>query len=132
MGKWLKSVFSPTNPLVIGYEGASRPTLKMEPDIHQALIGLGGHPGFRYLCDKLDLQASYLRAKLSGERHESLREVDAIQSGIAWCGWLKAQVAQATEIANRPRHQAPLEEEMRLFRELDAQLERVTTPEVPA
>lgn len=118
-------------PLTLEVASARVP-LRLEPDIQQSLVALGSHPGFRYLCDKLDLQASYLRAKLAGERHESLREVDAIQSGIAWCGWLKAQVAQATEIANRPRQQAPLEEEMRLFRELDAQLERVTTPEVPA
>lgn len=47
------------------------------------------HPGWIYLTQQLDIEAQVLKSKLSSERHESIREVDFLQSGIYW--WKRLQ-----------------------------------------
>lgn len=61
----------------------------------QSVATLQGHPGFQYLLAKCKFQKSVLEAQLKGRRQESIREVEFLQSGIAWAGWLQDQLEGA-------------------------------------
>lgn len=91
-----------------------------------ALASLAHHPGFRYLLSKLRLQKSLLEGKLKSERHQSLKDVEFLQSGIMWTAWLQGQLDNAVGVENNsspPR--ITMAEELEAFQEIQSQFELV-------
>lgn len=87
---------------VVEVPRAERLTPDTESD-REAIAALDTHPGFRRLVAKLRFQQQLLELKATRERPKNLREVDFVQSGIFWTGWLDAQVAREVK---RPRRTA--------------------------
>ena len=90
----------------------------------ESIATLNSHPGFLHLVKRLSRQRAYLRSKLDFEKHTDLREVDFLQAGIFWCNWLNTEIKRAT-IKVAPRKLDAMEEELRAFREIDQQIERI-------
>jgi len=96
----------------------------LDKETAQSVAALRHHPGFVYLREKLAQQSADLDAKLH-ERQTDLREVDFLQSGIFWCGWLNRQLESIT-LAQVPKR-APLtfDDIQADFQRVDANLERL-------
>ena len=103
---------------------AARPIAKLDDELADHLRVLPHNAAFKWLTDRLELQSRYLASKLANEPHGSLREVDQLQAGIYWCHWLQRQVADVTNVPQR-KLRDPEAEELELFKQLSAQLERV-------
>lgn len=71
------------------------PVPPLDENSSQAVATLQAHPGFQYLLAKLRLQRSALKTILTTQRQHSLTDVEFIQSGIAWTGWLEEQLNAA-------------------------------------
>lgn len=85
---------------------------------------LAAHPGFVALTDRLNLQRQMLENKLSREYHKDLREIDYLQAGVFWLGYIQDTVAKATKLVP-PTPTAAFDEELEAFKLLDAQIERI-------
>lgn len=99
----MKWSWSPKKPLVLILEvekGARVPGL--DKDSAQAVASLQGHPGFLYLLAKLKFQNEVLKSTLQSRRHENIREVEFLQSGIAWTNWLRDQLEGAVNFKTAP------------------------------
>lgn len=92
-------------------------------DSISAVNSLSQHEGFRWLLKKLNIQAARLRSDLIHSRHDDIRQVEFLQSGIQWCGWLQSQLdlAHSKFLNMRPATNA----EMLLFNELNSQIELI-------
>ena len=69
--------------------------LPLNKDSAAAVASLQGHPGFGWLLQKLRLQKAQLTSILSRERQKNLTDVEFLQSGIAWTGWIEEQLQRA-------------------------------------
>jgi len=98
-------------PVAQGWDKESRETV----------MTLAAHPGFLILTDRLKIQSALLKQKLSQDRHNGLRDVEFLQSGIFWCNWLTQQLAAATTRAAATAKDAMKEDED-AFKELQSQL----------
>lgn len=72
-------------------------------EIKESLASLAGHPGFMYIVDRLRFEQAVLATKLKNERHENLRDVEFLQSGIFWTNWLKSQLDKAVFRPEAPK-----------------------------
>lgn len=88
--RWLASWQGP-EIRVLERSPSQNPLLK-DPEAKASVRSLQAHPGFQYLLAKLNLQGDVLRSSLAHDRHTSLRDVEFIQSGIFWTGWLETQI----------------------------------------
>jgi len=102
-----------------------RTQYRWDDNTRNAVSTLTSHPGFVALCDKLNLIRSQLKTKCYASVHKDLREVDYLQAGIFWSGWLQEQISQATLKGSVKQYVDPLQEELEAFKLLDAQIERV-------
>lgn len=93
-------------------------------ELREALRSLNAHPGFRYLQERLRAQKSFLQGRLSGLRHKSMDEVTFLQQGMAWAGWLDAELSRLSETPAAPKLD-PVEQELAAFMELSSLLETV-------
>lgn len=109
---------------VVELQPQQRLSRKTDKEVQESVQTLQSHPGFIYLLQRFDAQASLLKAKLTGERHDTLEEVQTLQAGIFWANWLRQELARAI---SRPSEQQtdPYEEELKAFKEIDDMLERV-------
>jgi hypothetical protein len=98
--------------LVVELEKNSRSNPSVEDE--EAVRSLVNHPGFVALSNRLRLQAAALDAKLH-TRQESLRDVDRLQAGIEWCGWLQGQVDRAVAKHKETKAVAPSPTEQQMF-----------------
>ena len=100
-----------------------RPVPTANRDIAASLSTLQGHPGFQWLLSRLRLQRELLRSSLSTQRQKSLTDVEFLQSGVAWTGWLEEQWKRAMNW-EEPRPQlTPLDEERAAFEEISRAIE---------
>jgi hypothetical protein len=60
-----------------------------------SIASLRDHPGFVALMNRLKLRKAYLRSQLINNRHESMRDVDILQLGSFWLGYLESEVNNA-------------------------------------
>jgi hypothetical protein len=74
--------------------------------------------------DRLALQRQLLESKLTREFHKDLREVDQLQAGVFWLGYVQEVISKALDQPQRVPKDV-MDEEMEAFRELDAKIERV-------
>lgn len=70
-----------------------RAVAELDKSSRDAVTTLGGHPGFQYLLAKLKYQRSALETQLKYNRHDDIRQVDFLQSGIYWAKWLETQLS---------------------------------------
>ena len=111
----------PSKSYIIEVEKVTAP-----PETAEAVASvesLRGHSGFQYLLKRLRYQSARLRAELANARHEDLRAVDFLQSGIHWCDWLQSQLDFAHERYLSLRTTTPSEE--KFFEQIAAQIDFV-------
>ena len=70
-----------------------KPVIRVEDtaELKAAVRSLSQHPGFQHLLQKLKLQRHLLETRLGRDRHAKLTDVEFLQSGLHWIGWLEAQ-----------------------------------------
>ena len=79
-------------------------TADLDDESIRAITTLEHHPGFKALMAKFKLQRGLLEAKLKGGKFKDLREIDNIQNGLYWAGWLERTVAaEVFKQENAPR-----------------------------
>ena len=84
----------------------------LSEEVAESVATLQSHPGFQYLLQKLRLQRSGLVSSLSHQRHSSLADIEFLQSGIAWTGWLEEQLQKSVGFrAQKPQEIFPSERE---------------------
>ena len=88
-----------------------------------AVASLQTHPGFQYLLAKLRFQRASLKEALVKNRHKDLKDVEFLQSGANWCGWLQEQVEHAIGVVNRPVQRPARDFELEAFERLRNQID---------
>jgi hypothetical protein len=94
-------------------------------EIQDSIRTLVYHPGFTHLLSKLKWQKSILEAKLREGFHSSLREVDVLQAGIYWAGWLEAELQREVNRLQKHTLLEPHKEEITAFEEIHSALQIV-------
>lgn len=90
-----------------------------------AVAALKGNPGFEYLLAKLRAQRALLREALVTQRHKELKDVEFLQSGANWLGWLEDQLNKAVGIVNAPKPRNARPYELEAFEQLRGNVELV-------
>ena len=88
-----------------------------------AIATLRDHPGFVALMNRLNLKKAYLKAQLE-TRHESLRDVDILVTGIAWIRYLEFEISAAVGKASKAPAPASLDE-VELFNKISTAIESI-------
>lgn len=99
-------------PLIVEVE-KPRVVPEWNKDVAASIATLQGHPGFAWLLGRLRLHRASMKSALCSQRQETLRDVEFLQSGIAWTGWLESQLTRALGY-----HETPPEEPGKTEREL--------------
>lgn len=98
---------------VIELEGPIAET-EWDDETSAAVAALESNVGFLALCGRLKIQRGLLDTMLRKKRHEDIRSVDTLQSGIYWSGWLEktveAEVLKRSRRNTKPRQAYDLEE----------------------
>ena len=97
--------------------------LQETPESVAAVKSLEDHAGFRWLLNKLKFQAARLESEFKNTRHKDLREVDFLQSGIHWCGWLQQQLDLTNEKYRQMRPATP--QEVAHFQDIESTIELI-------
>ena len=105
---------------VVPVEGPRLP--EMTPELREAIWSLSHHPGFQYLATKLRTQKALLLKTLQEGRHTDIRDVDFIQGGIFWTGWLDNQL-NSHQPKTPPTNASP--DEIQAFEEIRDAVELV-------
>ena len=103
----------------------------LDPASAAAVATLGKHPGFQYLLAKLRFQRAALREALVKTKHKEIRDVEFLQSGANWCGWLEEQLAAAVGLVNKPASRPTREFEREAFERLLSQIDVVGVAKEP-
>jgi hypothetical protein len=96
------------------------PALELDPETPRAIASLAGNPGFQALMNRLRIQKALLNSALRGNKHESLIEVNRLQSGIAWINWLDRQVALEVTKSEREQPRPAYDVEQQEFERMAA------------
>lgn len=96
------------------------------PELRDGLRALAGNPFFKVIVDRLRVQRYALEERLKGTRFEKVEDVNFVQSGVFWTGWLERELARLTMEPPKPQLN-PEEAELEAFRQIDSLLERVGT-----
>lgn len=96
-----------------------------------SVASLRDHPGMQYLLAKMRLQAQLLKGTLATTRHKDLKDVEFLQSGVAWLNWLQQQLDKALQIVNQPKPRAARPYELNAFEELSSQIDWVGASKRP-
>jgi hypothetical protein len=95
----------------------------VEAEVSKSVATLQGHPGFQYLVEKLRLQRAQLRSALCHQRQSDLKDVEFLQSGIAWTGWLEDQLTRAVNFQEPKEPQPAAETEREAFEDIQRFIE---------
>jgi hypothetical protein len=90
-----------------------------------AVAALKGNPGFEYLLAKLRVQRALIREALVKNKHKEIRDVEFLQSGANWLGWLEDQLNTAVGVVNAPKPRATRAYEAEAFEQLRGNVELV-------
>jgi len=121
----IKQLFQPRVIYKIVEVKVPRPIYRWDQNTKDAIATLSSHPGFVALVDRLNLTKAQIESTLKSTMHKDLRQVDFLQSGSFWAGWLQEQIEKATYKGSQTKYLDPMEEELKAFQELDARIERV-------
>ena len=94
---WLKKIFTrliTPSYLVVEIEKGIQIAAGADND---AIALLKNHPGFLALTNRMRLKKAALKAALEQTRHDTIRDVDFIQSGLYWLGFLELEVKKAVQ-----------------------------------
>jgi hypothetical protein len=95
----------------------------LDEGARESVLSLQHHPGFQYLIGKLKLQRASLDSILKRNRHDDMRTVDFLQSGIAWMSYLEEFVNKEVYNAGKPPSRPAQEDEVSLFKAAAANLD---------
>jgi hypothetical protein len=113
---------------VIQYKVIEVPPRTVSPaedkEMRESVATLSSHPGWVHQMKKLDYLQSALKHKLNHEKQSTLEEVQFLQAGIYWAGWLRQEQTRATTKL-MPQQQDPMQDELEAFKLLDNMIERV-------
>jgi hypothetical protein len=62
----------------------------------EAIASLRNHPGMVALLNRARLRQAVLKTQLSTTRHKDIRDVDFLQSGLYWLGFVESELAAVT------------------------------------
>jgi len=126
MFKWISRLFKRAEVVRYKVIEIKPPRLSQtwSKETKEAVATLSSHPGFIFLVDRLNLQRQMLESKLAREFHKDLREIDYLQAGVFWLGYIQDQVAKASQLPNA-RPLDAMQEEEEAFRLIDASIERI-------
>ena len=94
---WLKKIFTrliTPRYLVVEIEKGIQIAAGADND---AIALLKNHPGFLALTNRMRLKKAALKAALEQTRHDTIRDVDFLQSGLYWLGFLESEVNKAVQ-----------------------------------
>lgn len=91
----------------------------------EAIRSLNVHPGFLMLAQRMRNQKAILKGHLEQGKHESLREVDVLQAGLRWLGYLEAEVNRAVGKKREVPEVKPSPDQLDDFKKVYAQIESV-------
>lgn len=97
----------------------------------EAIASLKHHPGFVALANRLRLKKAALKSQLEATRHKDIRDVDFLQSGIAWLRYVESEVDTAIGSIRNKGSRPASDDEVKWFEEIRHSIEGVgtTTPE---
>lgn len=124
MVKWLKKLFSHKEVIILELPLTIQ-LPEPDPNMREALIALGAHPGFRYLTNKLRFEHAAIESRLKKQHHENLREVDFLQVGLFWTGWLQRQIDKELRRKENQSYRISTEAELSAFNEVSKAIEQV-------
>lgn len=81
---------------ILVLESRAEPMIRLTPEIRESIAVLKDIPGFKYLLQQLRLQKAFLSNQLEENPHKELRDVDRLQVGLFWIGWLENLVERVT------------------------------------
>jgi hypothetical protein len=90
-----------------------------------SIASLKYHPGFIALLNKLARQRAVLESRLNSTRHHEIRDVDLLQSGLFWIGYVESEVNQAAGIEKRAAQKSATASEVEEFSKALAAIESV-------
>jgi hypothetical protein len=91
-----------------------------------SIASLQNHPGMLALIRKCALMRAALISQLERTKHDSIRDVDFLQSGAHWLRFLEREMVAAAKVAKRKEPRLA-EDEVELFERIRAQIESVGT-----
>lgn len=109
---------------VIELEKPRTPPALSSDEVKAMLATLPSNPGWQYIMERLKLQKAVLEQALKQTRHEKLEDVQSLQAGIYWAGWLEAEMARLTQRAAAIETDTT-DFERDAFQQIDSMLERV-------
>lgn len=125
MGRLTNYFFPPPAPVILEID--KRPPLPNTADVVAATSALVEAPGMKFLLAKLDLDRAKLIQTLAESRHQDLREVQYLQAGVYWCGWLQRQLSYYLRL-QEDRARAITPEEDTLHKAMTSTLELIGIP----
>lgn len=120
---WLRGLFKPTYFVIEVEKPRTQPTVE-GPELRELLRSLQGHPGFRFLTDRLRTQRFALEGRLKATRFTSTTDVEFVQSGIFWTNWVEMELARLVMTPPKPDLPAT-DQEVEAFHQINDLLERV-------
>jgi hypothetical protein len=63
-------------------------------DIRTSVQALAHQPGFEHLLARCRSMRAYLKKQLIESKHASMEEVQYLQAGIYWAGWLEQEMTR--------------------------------------
>jgi len=102
-----------------------KPRPSLDPEAKASAASLLGHPGFKYILDLLKLERSKLETTLKFARHDDIKDVEFLQSGIYWTAWVEKKLQSLNnEIRSEVRSKAS-QDEREIFEAIHANIETI-------
>jgi hypothetical protein len=89
-------------------------TREITDDVRSSVQALAHQPGFQHLLSRCRAMRAYLKKQLVESKHASMEEVQYLQAGIYWAGWLEQEMSKHQPV--KPPAQA-YDVEAQAFRE---------------
>lgn len=99
--KFFKKFFQTTEVIEV-----EKPVLATTTEQKAQLANLLHHPGFKYLLGSFQMEKAKLETLLKQQRHDTIRDVDALQLGIFWLGYAERKCRQAAGEVHDARRKA--------------------------
>jgi len=94
MFQWLRKIWpsqkTPRQYYIVEVEKGMPTTGDVE-----AISSLKNHPGMIALVNRMRLKRAALKAQLENSKHESLRDVDLLVTGLYWLRYIESEVSNA-------------------------------------
>jgi hypothetical protein len=103
---------------------------EMTPANREGMRALSANPFMQIILERLALERLRLEGALKNTRFSKVEDVNFVQSGVFWTGWLERELARLSE-APAPPTLDPTRLEEEAFKEIDSLLVRVGVEDQP-